>query len=787
MIVLNYKWASEYLEMAKTTYESKSKICKQKKELFSKEVEKLDKLKLEIWASFSEFVDTYNKINKIAEITGEASKESISLSKEELQKISSTARIAADIVNDALQSVASGVASGAAVGSIASLSAAVAVMGVSWIGVPGGFAVATSMAEVYLAALGITVSPMVVFAIPAFIAGGVVMGGKSKQELAKAKKTYDEAMVCCQKITRLSDDIEMARLCCNEMIREINKLNEFYTFKLNALKAIVEKKNDFSLFTVDEQYTLASTIILLKMLKDTIGKQLFVLKEDGSIDCDWQNQIETIEQSEKKRVDLIRCEEEKYTSDATEMIYKPSENIGAPKEKYYINKSLIRFIEDIRIYDKTVYINKPLEVAGKLAFIDCDVYIDNTAQYAISVMNGQLEFKNCKLNVGKLAENAEILVVDGKLMLNNCTVRNIRYNNCVSNYLQEKNPSKAFICAHGDEGAMISVYKSRISGCQGTFIFAEKNVAVKIKETVIENHNDNFVCTRGGSAALNTGLQITDSEFYGAKPQVEYVERYRSDKFLPDKNTLIIAESSFNCYNCYFHDTTNYLMQVGAALSDEPCNISRCRFENIAFDENIKQSHISVRYKHNLIVLMGLVSVDNCEFINATGLDIGTMGACEGTPVYIDKCYFEKYRGPLWIEYGGISCSTFKNSEMIIEIAGKNDYSDKHVSRADNLLFIECAGMTADPGVMITGSGTALISCGSYMEKSGICVKVDNCYHYKCKNYRSFVSKEINAFGSFGRTKTKTVGETGENIFEMLPEAEIREEMKPSVYYSLKP
>ena len=35
MIVLNYKWASEYLEMAKITYERKSKICKQKKELFT--------------------------------------------------------------------------------------------------------------------------------------------------------------------------------------------------------------------------------------------------------------------------------------------------------------------------------------------------------------------------------------------------------------------------------------------------------------------------------------------------------------------------------------------------------------------------------------------------------------------------------------------------------------------------------------------------------------------------------------------------------------------------------
>lgn len=786
-MILNYKWASEYLNMAKHTYDSQVKICEKKNILFKEDVERLDKLKLQIWASFSDFVDTYNKINKVAEITGTVAKEDIHLSSGELQSISSTSKIAADIINDTVQSVATGAATGATVGTMASLASAVAVMGVSWVGVPGGFAVATSMAEVYLAALGITVSPLVVFAIPAFIVGGATMEAKSKKELDKAKKIYDDAMLVCQKISRLSDDIDMARLCCNEMIREVNKLNDFYRFKLNTLKGIVEKKKDFSLFTVDEQYTLASTIILLKMLKDTIGKQLFVLKEDGSVKCEWEMQIESIEQSESKRIELIRCEEEKYSSDGTEMIYKVAEDIGKPKESYIMHKTKILSEEDIRIYDRTVYISDLLEIEGKLAFVDCDVCIYNTCKYAIMVMRGQLEFKNCNLRVGKLAENAEILVVDGKLLIHNCVADNLEYNNCISNLLQEKNPSKAFICTHGDEGAMVSIYKSRVSNCQGTFIFAERNASVKIKETIVENHSDNFVCTSFCSSVNNVGLLIMDSEFYGAIPHKVQTDRFGSSEFTGEKNALIIADSIFNCYNSYFHDTTNYLIKVGSTLSDSACNISRCRFENNAFSDNIKQNHGTGMGNKNLFSLTGLVAIDNCDFINTTGLEIGTMSSfVENCPVYIDKCYFEKYAGRLWVEYGSISNSTFKHSEMIIEIAGKNESADRHVSHANSLVFINCTGMSPEPGFLVSGNGTSLISCGSYLEKAGICVKVDNCYYYECKNLRSLVSTEISTFGSFGRTKTIRVGETGNSIYEKLPDAETYMQMKPSMHYKSK-
>ena len=261
----SYKNAQEWSEHGVKCVKEKEKVLKKRQKETEQKVCDLDNMKLGIWQSFSEFVDLFESIsNKPAHLEGSYTKENIDISKEDLEGL----RLNASVAGEILIGTAEGAVKGAVVGGLAASTAvvvgAVKTMGLTWVGIEGGFTVATQLAQTSAMLKTTLFTPFSAFVIPAAIVTAVSLYNSTIKSIDKSYDIYFQSLSICRKYGEALDRLYKIEMFCEEFQGEIEHTNKMFQFRMGRLKKIAEARNsNYREFTDEEIYVLESSILLL--------------------------------------------------------------------------------------------------------------------------------------------------------------------------------------------------------------------------------------------------------------------------------------------------------------------------------------------------------------------------------------------------------------------------------------------------------------------------------------------------------------------------------------------
>lgn len=750
MLISNYKDADAIINIAKDNYDAKVSEYKELNQRCTKSIEELDKMKLEIWASFSRFVSAYKKIkNKPPMIVGQVEREDIDLSIEDLNDIQNNSNIAIDIIGGVVEGVGVGIASGTAIGAAGMLVGAIGTMGLTWVGIEGGFGVATSMAGVWLSLYGISASPLAVIAVPALIISGIFMNAKSKGKLDDAMNIYDQSKQACEKLNEAIEFLERVLHCSEEIQGEIKKLNDFYMHRLKNLENLLESKTDFNSFSSTEQYILASTIILFKLLKDTLVLKLIDKKEDDikveedkKIECNSIEIIEKVKSTEKERIDLIKDENKIYINDTQNIkfSFSENENIGsATKKTEYCFDDSNRDIavgKEVIFENKIIVVPKQLHVDGKVVFRNCEIILDYDGSHTIVTRDGTAIFENCNFIVKKVTRVSELGLYGGTMQLHNCTVCDQKYyNTMVILGSQDENQQSFIKCADGESSSgKLILENCIINNCVNTFIHVVENSKAIIKNCEVKGHTGNFLEAAYCNNWESSGVEIIHSNFSNARALKKKTTYKQNEEFNREDNVLILVNSSkLKCIDTCFSNIKNYLILFDGTLGGE-CYIKNCFVEDLSYIDDMNTYDKLFDIRTNGII-------ENCTFISAAGCSFGSVSEFGNNEVKLIHNQFIQYKGELIVEYGSMIGGLMKESDIKIKIVGKSNGNDSYISVISDVIFEKC------------NTSDSLIYAESYLDKNGICVSIQKCQFNQCNCGGKVIQKEIKTYGAFGKEK----------------------------------
>jgi|GEM_PF-1581116 len=757
MFIKDYKdaqlfltWAKQGYEKSKATYEKTQKACE-------KAVTALDEQKIKIWASFSEFVDVYNKIkNKPPRFEGMVGRENIDLSVEDLHELQHNASVAVDFMADAAKSAVGGIVAGQTAVGAASVIGAVASMGLTWVGVPGGFAAASSMASCWMACYGLSVSPLAVIAAPAMLIGGLILNSSGKQKVEEAKAVVEKAQEAGLKFDTATNFVASVHDRCNDVALELGRLHDFYLAKTKQLQAITEKKTDYALFTTDEQYILASTIILVKLLKDILVLKLIDKQEDAEcpVICQSDRIVQQIENSKAQRLELIS--KEGTLSDTSlrfvqgDVVTNTAET--AKTESFTIDKSNrnIAVGDAVQIAGKHVHFKQGLHVEGKIEFIDCDLYFEKALWISIYLGNGTVEINDCRIHATAVPEFAHIVIEDGRLKIRRTEILSPVYaTGTIHNNGTEL--QQCFINIEDcNEKAFLQMEDCTIDGGNGVFLFSKARAEAELTRCTIKNHKGTFLHTCDASNWDSSGVTLKNCHISQCLPQ-----RRKKDSgglvYEARENAVFVNDDGkIRCYETIFENIDNYLFASNILREERQTVLESCLFKNLIAKE-VKRGKTSIWRDPELLRLVQNATIKNCIFENCEGISIANdCTAYMHKENIISDCTFRNYSGKLFFGHCRADKCCFEDSEMVLHIEGSNESGERYRSQLTNAVFTNCRAKES------------LVVCQSLFSTEGICVEIENCRFERCKA-EEMIEEYIEHIGAFGRSKRCCVADT-ENI-----------------------
>lgn len=779
----HYQDANILLNIAADNYAEKKAEYEKTQHSCEKKLKELDKFKLDIWAGFSDFVNLYKSIKNIPpKITGMVCNENLDLSLKEIDEIDINSKIAIDFIVDGVSSATKGVGAGMALGSSLAIAGAIGTMGLTWVGVSGGLGAAVSMAEVYMALYGISVSPLAVVAVPALVIGGVLFDKKGREKVNEALKRCDEAKEACVKFDEAIDFITTIEEKCSDIQREINRLYDFYKFKLTKLSEIVKRTTDFNKFTKDEQYILASNIILVKLLKEILVTKLIDKADsENAVECDTQNISVVLDQSKKTRSELIEKEtvlisDDKLKYTVTNAIINKADNskLSSISENEINQKTKA---EKNQEYVNTILrIKSELIVDSSIEFRNCKIeFYDNAV---VRIDNGQLTLTDCEVYIETNYSDSLIELNGSSAKITNCKFSNNVQSDEFIEYSSELD-NKCFIhCSNRqDKKTVLKLSDTDINNFENCFIIANDTTIAELVNVNITKHKGTFVFSKCDSSWDNSGITIKNVNFNECFAYVRdegnnnlfsecFFGAFKSNDNKPKEticyvkhNALIrLYYSNCKCDNVSFNNIENYILDFDS-MSGGQFTLKNSTISNISINKNM--------YYRNAIfnITNGNIIVDGCSFEKVISkpenntndimnmiISTGRIGESLNHENKIIGCKFENCVGRLEFSYGIISDCVYNNCEISIWAQGKPSGSDRYVTTITNCDFNNCK------------SNFPIINCDSYLDKTGIAVRVKYCNFHKCKSH-NLIDETIKVYGMFGREKYITIAELSNNNY----------------------
>ncbi|MBE5867030.1 MAG: hypothetical protein E7292_12715 [Lachnospiraceae bacterium] len=692
----SYKNAQEWSEYGVKCVKEKEKVFKKRQKETEKKVRELDNMKLGIWQSFSEFVDLFESIsNKPAHLEGSYTKENIDISKEDLQGLKLNASVAGEILIGTAEGAAKGAALGGMAAGTAVVAGAVKTMGLTWVGIEGGFTVATQLAQTSALLKTTLFTPFSAFVIPTAIVTAVSLYNSTIKSIDKAYDIYFQSLSICRKYGEAMDRLFKIEIFCDEFQREIEQTNGMFQFRLGRLKGIVEVREcDYRQFSDEEKYVLESTILLLKYLKAIISEPIFrtkdkVTTEEGPAES-YFNEYgvrKALETAREQRGDLIDrettvfSEESENSYDLPEgYVYKVTKNgkrkvVDTEKDGNCIEKGVVFSCKNMHIK-----LSECLEIEGRAYFEDCLIEATTEQMYALQVSEGYCVFKNCEFLISKQPKWCIIHSYGGVIRFEKCKFSNLEIGQAIFREEGTDEEHQCFIASLSDYRLKSYVYMDHcvVENSKGRFLCVEDFAIVEMKECQVKNHEGTFISSDGCESADSTGIRMTKCRFDGCTPWNE--ESY----LISCTNSQITAD------NCDFKNSKEgFVWDSASETIFSGCSFSALKPDNKIFKEKYA---VSFGYK---------ASVMNCNFIDFDNANV-FIGSQDGlnsdTSCKIENCVFERVKGEIFVQKGHILRCSFADCVGYVNTWGsiarditmvncydKDRKKDAYISRGTNL------------------------------------------------------------------------------------------------------
>ncbi len=287
------KEAKELQKQAQAIYESTERDLKYVRQTTTESLEKLGKLKLEVWnQQLGRFVQLYEQLRNV-ELTGQAHIDELNAAKftrEELGQMKDLSLKAQEVMiggagalgSGALVGVASyggavmfaSASTGTAISSLAGAAATNATL--AWFGggslAAGGLGMAGGMAVLG----GIVAGPVLAV-------GGLMMAAKARENLANARKYQAQANKAIEQMNNAMTVLDAIKDVASEFDKVIRRLSNTMTPVLDSLESIIMASGtDYSLYDSSQKRQVHLAVQFAQFLKLLLETPL--LTQDGAVD-----------------------------------------------------------------------------------------------------------------------------------------------------------------------------------------------------------------------------------------------------------------------------------------------------------------------------------------------------------------------------------------------------------------------------------------------------------------------------------------------------------------------
>ena len=704
-------------DRAHETYEAMNQKCVDK-------MKQVDELKFEIWESFTRFLDVFEKIKNRPELTGTVVKEKLQLTAVELEELK--------MQTTKLKDAATAVTGAAVGGGAAALGATVALSGIGLsaftvMGVGQAIATTASFASVNIALYGVGAVfwPAAVVAAAATAVGALFSSVHGNKKLREAHEVEEEVDMACAGFREACDYLQRLEVCATKAHTSMSGIYGYYKQQLERLCAVVEKNNDYKLFSEEEQYLLEAVTVLVAVLKKLTQTPLLVSKEENNKKKEEEQAPEINEVQVNATV--------QYCTENFEIVKKQQETWC--KEKESETKEVV--YEDVVIASATdlkdAYENKNIifkkgvkKSGGQLSFKNCKVSFDVQGAAKFDFSGVKSVFEQCTFIPGN--EQAVQIVCNGKgeVVLKDCQFQECRFGDGL------------FVKEHGGKFEMTGCTWKH---CTGLFAKFESVPQIRLTDCDFEE----FV---GGALKLTTcgGANIRSFEVKNCK-----FSGMTGKEKNNQKNAIAMIDVTYSpAYfeNCVF-ENINATAFEAQPLSEEISFIG-CKFSNIHSGEKKKGMDKKTYYTNYAVNIPGgRCLFSECDFNDVSGLYVGSIGSMLNEISRVEKCNFTDCRGDYVFMAAQVQgcnflrCSSYAEDEDDDSSGGWFSRSVPRLGSITNQCMVRIYGLAAK------GSGRCLseisnctftkcfakdylIAPYNAMHRKEICVSINNNLFKNC-------------------------------------------------------
>lgn len=704
-------------DRAHETYEAMNQKCVDK-------MKQVDELKFEIWESFTRFLDVFEKIKNRPELTGTVEKEKLQLTAVELEEL----KMQTTKLKDAAATV-----TGAAVGGgAAALGATVALSGIGLsaftvMGVGQALVTTASFASVNIALYGVGAVfwPAAVVAAAATAVGALFSSVHGNKKLREAHEVEEEVDMACAGFREACDYLQRLEVCATKAHTSMSGIYGYYKQQLERLCAVVEKNNDYKLFSEEEQYLLEAVTVLVAVLKKLTQTPLLVSKEENNKKKEEEQAPEINEVQVNATV--------QYCTENFEIVKKQQETWCKEKETETKEVVYENVVIDGTTNLKDTYENKNIvfqkgkkKSAGQFVCRNCKITFDVAGETKLDFSGVKVAFEQCTFVSGKEQAVQFICKQKSEVLLKDC-----RFEECnFGDGLFDMNHAGKFELAG-----------CTLNHCTGLLAKFESVPRIYLADCYIDMHVGGLLQLESCGGAKSRPFEVKNCTFSGTAGK-EKTNR---------KNAVAMIDVTYSpahFENCVFEniDASAFVAQP---LSEEISFIG-CKFRNIHSGEKKKGMDKKTYYTNYAVNIPGgRCLFSECDFNDVSGLYVGSIGSMLNEISRVEKCNYTDCRGDYVFMAAQVlgcnflRCSSYAEDEDDDSSGGWFSRSVPRLGSITNQCMVRIYGLAAK------GSGRCLseisnctftkcfakdylIAPYNALHKKEICVSINNNLFKNC-------------------------------------------------------
>lgn len=704
-------------DRAHETYEVTNQKCVDK-------MKQVDELKFEIWESFTRFLDVFEKIKNRPELTGTVEKEKLQLTAVELEEL----KMQTTKLKDAAATL-----TGAAVGGgAAALGATVALGGIGLsaftvMGVGQALATTASFASVNIAlyGAGAVFWPAAVIAAAATAVGALFSSVHGNKKLREAHEVEEEVDLACAGFNEACEYLRRLEACAAKTHASMTDMYGYYKQQLERLCTVVEKNNDYRLFSEEEQYLLEAVTILVAVLKKLTQTPLLVSKEDSKKK---QEKEQAPEINEVQVIATVRSCEENF-----EAVKKQQETWGkavAPVAKEVVYEDVVidgaSGLKDTYENKNIIFKKGVKKSGGQLSCRNCKISFDVPGATKSEFSGVKATFEQCTFVPGK--EQAGQIVCNGK---SEVVLRDCQFEEC--------NFGDGLFTMESAGG--FEMTGCTLNHCEGLLATFDGVPQIRLADCHIDMHEGGVLKLNSCGSAKKHPIAFVNCTFSGRAG--------KGTKAQKNADAMIDTTYSSSYFeNCVFENIDASAFEAHP-LSEEISFIN-CTFRNIHSGDKRKGMDKKTYYtKYAVNIPGGRCLFSECEFEDVSGLYVGSIGSMLNEISRVENCNFTDCRGDYVfmaaqvLRCNFLRCSGYAEDEEDDSAGGWFSRSVPRLGSITNQCMIRIYGLAAK------GSGRCLseisnctftqcfardylVAPYNAMHRKEICVSINNNLFKSC-------------------------------------------------------